>query len=366
MVRYKFKLLAAVHLAAILALDGCDSGSDGNQQFSIGGTVSGLANGESLALENNGEASPLIVSADGPFSFLTPVAVDGTYRVTVDVQPTGQVCTVSNGSGAGVTADVTGILVTCAASTFSISGNVAGLAAGTEVVLENNGADALTISHDGAFAFSSPVAFNSSYAVSVSAQPSYQTCTVSNSTGAGIIANVSDVSIVCSTNSYSVGGIITGLAAGLQVTLDNNGANPLTLAANGSFTFGNEIAAQGSYTVTVGTQPVGQTCTVSNGSGSNLNTNVASVVVTCSEDTFTVGGLISGLAGGMQVTLENNGADPQTMTANGPFVFVTPVALGGSYAVTVATQPVGQSCSVSGGTGVNITANVTTVSINCQ
>lgn len=77
---------------------------------------------------------------------------------------------------------------------------------------------------------------------------------------------------------------------------------------------------------------------------------------------YTIGGTVSGLTG--TVVLQNNGGNNQTVTApNNSFAF-NPIAAGSSYNVTVQTQPAGQSCSVSNGTGVNIQAN-TTVTVNC-
>lgn len=50
----------------------------------------------------------------GSFTFPTPLA-DGTpYAVTVLIQPTGQTCTVANGTGTIAGADVTDVAVTCA------------------------------------------------------------------------------------------------------------------------------------------------------------------------------------------------------------------------------------------------------------
>ncbi len=81
--------------------------------------------------------------------------------------------------------------------------------------------------------------------------------------------------------TYTVGGTLSGLAGGEQVTLQNNGADALTLTANGAFTFATPIAAASTYNVTVGTAPAGQTCTVTNGSGSNPNANITNVDVSC-------------------------------------------------------------------------------------
>jgi hypothetical protein len=375
MLSWKTRLRSAgAENAAVLllctVLGGCD-GSSGwppapvpAANHTIGGSVSGLVSGESVTLANNG-ADALEITANGPFEFSSPVSASGSYSVTVETQPLGATCTVSNGSGAGVTQDVTNVAVTCSAETFTIAGNVAGLEEGAEVVLQNNGADDLAISADGAFAFGTPVAYDGSYAVTVATQPAGATCTVSQGTGAGVTQDVTDVSVTCSTNTYAIGGTLSGLGAGLQLTLLNNAADPLILAADGSFTFPTAVADQGSYHVTVGTQPVGQTCTVIDGQGTDLETNVSNVSVLCSTDTYTIGGTLSGLVLGAQVTLNNNGADPLTLTAVGAFTFTTPVVHDGAYAVTVGTQPDDQVCFVTNGTGNNLSADVVDVSVDC-
>lgn len=331
----------------------------------VGGTVSGLAAGQQVTLNNNG-ADALAVGADGVFTFATPVAYNGSYAVTVGVQPTGQTCTVSSGSGAGVVANISDVAVTCSTNTFTVGGAVTGLASGQQVTLNNNTGDPLTVTADGSFTFATPVAFNGGYAVTVGTQPTGQTCSVSNGTGAGVTANVANVAVTCSTNTFTIGGTVTGLAAGQQVTLNNNAGDPLTVTADGSFTFTTPVNFNGSYAVTVGTQPTGQTCSVSNGTGSGVTANVSNANVTCSTNTFTIGGTVSGLAAGQQVTLFNNGGDAKTVTADGAFTFTTPVNYNGSYAVTVSTQPTGETCRITNGTGSNLAANVTSVSVNCR
>lgn len=246
---------------------------------------------------------------------------------------------------------------------YSIGGKVSGLAGGSLTLLIN-GADPFTITADGAFTL--PTAVSSSYSVTVGTQPTGKVCTVSNGAGSGVTANVSDLSVTCATKTFTVGGGVTGLGSGKHVTLNNGGADPTLVSANGTFTFAIPVAYNGGYAVTVATQPTGQTCTVSGASGTSVVANVASVSVNCSANTYTVGGTVSGLASGTQVTLNNNGADPTTVTANGSFVFATPVAYNGSYAVTVGTRPTGQNCVVSRGSGSGIVANVTLVSVVCS
>ena len=79
--------------------------------------------------------------------------------------------------------------------------------------------------------------------------------------------------------------------------------------------------------------------------------------------TYTVGGTVSGLTSGSLV-LKNNNGDDLTINANSTtFNFATPVASGAGYAVTVATQPSGLTCSVSDGTSTEAITNVTNVTI---
>lgn len=79
--------------------------------YSVGGTVSGLASGQSVVLQNNG-SDDLTVGANGGFNFATEVDADTNYVVTVITQPASQSCAVSNGSGTA-TADVTDVAVSC-------------------------------------------------------------------------------------------------------------------------------------------------------------------------------------------------------------------------------------------------------------
>ena len=80
---------------------------------------------------------------------------------------------------------------------------------------------------------------------------------------------------------------------------------------------------------------------------------------------FTIGGKVSGLAGSTSVVLEDNGGDALTVSSNGAFTFKTSITSGDPYAVTVKTQPSGQTCTVSGGSGKVGSANVTSVAVSC-
>ena len=64
------------------------------------------------------------------------------------------------------------------------------------------------------------------------------------------------------------------------------------------------------------------------------------------------------------MVLQDNGGDNLTVTANGPFTFATNWPAG-RYAVTVKTQPAGQTCTVASGSGTIAAANVTNVAVTC-
>lgn len=251
-------------------------------------------------------------------------------------------------------------------TTYTIGGSLSGLGDGLTVTLLNNGGNALTRSSNGAFTFTTPLAKGAAYAVSVGTQPAGQSCTVGSGTGTVGSANVTNVAVTCVTNTYTVGGTLSGLGEGLSITLLNNGGNSLTRSANGAFTFSASLANGTAYSVTVGTQPTGQACTVANGAGTISSANVSNITVTCSSNAYTIGGTVSGLGAGLSVGLLNNGGNALTVNANGAFTFSTPIASGAAYAVTVGTQPAGQSCSVSNGTGTVAAANITNVGVTCN
>ncbi|MGN6519172.1 MAG: proprotein convertase P-domain-containing protein [Dokdonella sp.] len=86
------------------------------------------------------------------------------------------------------------------------------------------------------------------------------------------------------TTTYTVGGNVAGLTgSGLVLSL-NAGAQTLPVAGSGAFAFPTGIADGAAYDVTVGTQPSGQTCTVTDGSGNIAGANVTNVAVDCVDD----------------------------------------------------------------------------------
>jgi hypothetical protein len=186
---------------AALFVAGCNSGGSPPPPttYTIGGKVSGLS-GTGLVLQDNG-ADYLRISANGAFTFTTPIASGGAYAVTVLTQPSSptQTCTVANGSGTA-SANVTNIQVTCKATVtgYTIGGTVSGLT-DTGLVLVYNDTPVLPVSANGAFTFSTPIQSGVSYQVEVVAPPSspgLESCTVTNGSGVAT-SDITNIQVAC-------------------------------------------------------------------------------------------------------------------------------------------------------------------------
>jgi len=267
------------------------------------------------------------------------------------------------------------VVYSTGAAEYHVGGNVSGLA-GSGLTLQLNGANDLPIAADGTFTFPQYVTDGAIYAVTVSAQPTNlsQTCTVSGGgmgDGSGVIggADVTNVQVNCTTNSFFVGGNVSGLA-GSGLTLQLNGANDLPVAADGTFMFPNSLLDGSSYTVTVSAQPtnLNQQCAVTSGGGNLAGSDVTNVAVTCTTNTYVISGDVLGLtAPGLMLQLNN--LPPMSIPGNGPFAFPFALPDGTAYSVTVATQPPSGSlgiCVVKHGSGIVAGSDVADVLVPCD
>lgn len=199
--------------------------------------------------------------------------------------------------------------ITVTASQYSLGGSISGLT-GT-VYLQNNGVSPQPFSSDGSFTLATGLTTGTAYDVTVQSQPLDQICSVSNGVGTINDANVTDVTVTCSTNAYTVGGTVSGLSG--TVILLNNGGDADTITNNGAFTFTIPVAEDSFYNVTVGTQPSGQTCTVTHGSGRMGGSDVTNVSVSCATNTTTLSTSVSNLAletsgNSRTITITNTGS----------------------------------------------------------
>jgi hypothetical protein len=333
---------------------------------SITVTVSGLATGDSVVLQDNG-LSPVTVTANGLATVASGVTPGTSYDVTVKTQPASppQTCTVTGGTGTA-TSNVADITVACTTTAFSVGGTLSGLpSAGGSVTLQDNAGNNLTLTGNGTFTFTQPLASGSTYAVTVLTPPTNEVCTVTGGSGTIGTSNVTSVTVSCMTPTYTIGGVVSGLAAGATVALQDNGGDTLSVTSNGAFMFATPLQNGAMYSVAVSTQPSGQTCTVGGGSGTVMGANITSVLVNCMAGTVTLGGMVSGLNPGSTLALRNETGADTFVTTNGTFVLTTPAPTNTAYAVTVHGQPAGETCTVTNGTGTTGTTNVTNIAVAC-
>lgn len=92
--------------------------------------------------------------------------------------------------------------------TFSIGGRVAGSTGA--VVLQNSNGTNLVVASEGTFTFETPMVSSAIYNVTVVVAPNFQTCLVAK--GAGTVANahISDVTVTCSPNTFTVSNTVAG------------------------------------------------------------------------------------------------------------------------------------------------------------
>jgi hypothetical protein len=285
-----------------------------------------------------------------------------------------------DGSGGGSSAG--------APQMYAVGGTVSGVqydtnaagAIGPQLILFNNGADAISHPANGKFTFSRKLAAGGSYNVTdqVSLLRPYQTCTVSNGTGTASASSAAAITVICTTASYTLSGTVSGLVGGGLVLSD--GSESLAVSADGAFQFTKALSSGTQYAITVATQPSSpsQTCSITtrDPSGQVTTANITGIQVVCNPNSYSIGGTVSGLTGtglSLSVRATNNlthGPSP-TLTATVPVTangsFTVPgllMATGYQYVVSAAAMPAGQTCLVPNGAGTTTTASVT-VAVVC-
>lgn len=160
----------------------------------VGGSVTGLPSGITILLVDNG-TNTISANANGSFTFDKKVPASSVYNVTLFTQPTGASCQVANGAGTvNLHGDgITNISVSCAAGAiglqnYNVGVTVSGLASGSTATFAQNGVDPLTANGNGLFVFPKTYAVQvapaqGDYSVTVSANPTGQTCTLTNASG---------------------------------------------------------------------------------------------------------------------------------------------------------------------------------------
>jgi beta-lactam-binding protein with PASTA domain len=253
---------------------------------------------------------------------------------------------------------------------LTIGGTITGLTA-SGLQLQNNGADTLSLAANAtSFTFATAIASGAGYAVTVKAQPSGQSCVVSNGSGTAANSKVTNVTVACTANAvlYTVSGTISGLTVAGLIIQDNGGDDLLLAAGATTFSFATSLASSSTYQVTIKTLVAGEVCSVTNGSGSITNANIVNVVITCTPY-YSLGGTVSNLKGATLILLlQNNVGFAENAMSVVPgqsvFVFGTLLTQGAGYTVTVQQQPSGQACTVTNGSGT-VSGKVSSITVSC-
>jgi len=247
----------------------------------------------------------------------------------------------------------------------TVVGTITGLN-DSPLVLNINGTYQASISGNGQFNLATPVPDTGSYTVTVQTQPTALTCTIVNTIGAaGTVIDNANLVITCLPAAYTISGTITGLSEFSPITLLNNNADPIVVYGGGTFAFDIPVPYNGNYSVTISVPASFQICSITNGTGTNVLTNINNVSIACAPYAYSIFGTVSGLANGQQFTLYNNGADPQVITSNGTFYFSMPYQSAENYDVTINPQPAGQTCTVANSSGTIINSDIYNVNVTC-
>ncbi len=386
----------ALCLAALLVLGGCSGGGSipatPPASYTLSGTISGLPSGMSGLVLTNGNSTAQIASGNASFRFAA-LAGGSTYNVTLQSAPAGLSCSVAGGKGT-LNGNVANVVVTCSDKSFTVGGTIAfaaGSSPGVSVsgLVLANGTDTVSVpSGATSFILPTPVAYTSSYQVTVQTQPTGMSCQVSPATAATMPAgNVTNVTVTCTDQPYALGGTVSittpsGVPAGslsaqgLALANSANG-DSYTFSSNAtSFTMPKSVAYGAAYALTVTTQPDGLHCAVNSPTGNMPAGNVA-LTVGCSDQSYAISGTVTITAPngvstgslsdqGLVLTNSANG-DAYTFTASGTaFAMAMAVPYGSAYALSVTTQPAGLSCSVNNPSVTMPAGNVTNVAVTCS
>ena len=197
--------------------------------YSVRGAINGLT-GTGLTLLINGGSAQSIPAGANVFAF-AGIPSGSSFVVTIGTQPSGQTCTLNNGSNSIVAADVTSPVVTCGAVGFSVSGESSGLGSAGLTLRLNGGVPIAIAAGASAFSFPTTLQSGTEYSVVIVDSPSAprQSCGLARAKGRIGTANVTNVGINCRTN-----GTLEAYAGTFAFAI-NGRRNYLTLWSDGTY-----------------------------------------------------------------------------------------------------------------------------------
>ena len=158
------------------------------------------------------------------------------------------------------------------------------------MTLQNNGGPKLAVAAgQGSFTFPDLIGTDTAFNITVNNPPG-AVCQVFNGTGKSGAFNPQSIAVVCATNTYDLGGTVSGLdVSGLTIVNGADrqdipaGATSFTMSkfdATGKYLSG-RVADGAPYGITVLAQPAGRTCSVTNGVGSMGSAAINTVKINC-------------------------------------------------------------------------------------
>ncbi|MGW8394889.1 hypothetical protein [Pseudoduganella sp. HUAS MS19] len=193
----KTKLIAAALLAAALAACG------GKASFTLGGTITGLAN-NGLILQNNGGNDLSINAGATSFSFPNSISYGTEYRVSIKQQPEHMTCGFLGGTEHGSAGHTTSIniAISCSQNAYALGGTVEGLNATGLVLVNGSSSGSITIAKDAtSFTVPGTIPVGTAYGITVLAQPDTLSCSVENGSGVMGDAPRTNVKVICKAKS---------------------------------------------------------------------------------------------------------------------------------------------------------------------
>jgi len=165
----------------------------------------------------------------------------------------------------------------------------------------------------------------------------------------------------CEIDSYTIYVDVRGYE--LEVVLQNNLTDDLTITGNGTFSFSEKAPWNEAYSVTISSPPGINSCSVINGSGTVGESDITDIEVICGPK-FSIGGTVSNHYPGM--VIQNNGTDDLLVQGDTDFTFQTEIYKNEPYSVTVKNTPPGTLCIVENGEGAVTDSNIENINIECS
>ncbi|MBS0556195.1 MAG: hypothetical protein JSR27_02145 [Proteobacteria bacterium] len=323
-------------------------------QYTVGGNVSGATSAVGLTLADTTNSTTQVQSyGNGGFTFPTGLNAGDNWNVVVSTPPAGQTCTVANGSGTSIGANVSNVNVTCKTNqtiTFTSTAPAAAVVGGATYTITATASSGLAVVLSIDSSSSAVCGLSGSTSGSTVSFTGVGTCTIdANQAGNGTynVAPQAQQSFTVGKGSQSIsftstaptGAVVGGTTYAVTAT-SSAGLTPVTFAIDASASSvctisGNTVSFIGAGTCLINANQTG-------------NANYAAAPQ--AQQSFAVG------KANQTITFPNPGA--QTYSPSGSFAVSATASSNLAVTFTSATSSV---CTVSGTTVTILAAGTCTI-----